>query len=69
MSLLYNNFQKDVTAGLEIKLFFQGAQLHLQKLPKVVLYRKQYIFGLPAFEGAPGEFKVVLGYWLPRALN
>ena len=29
-------------------IFFQGAQLHLRKLPISVLYRKQYIFGLPA---------------------
>ena len=36
------------SAGLEIKLFFQGAHLHLQKLTKGVLYRKQYIFGLPS---------------------
>ena len=28
--------------------FFQGAQLHLHKLHKGVVYSKQYIFGLPA---------------------
>ena len=28
--------------------FFPGAQLHFQKLPKGVVYRNQYIFGLPA---------------------
>ena len=28
--------------------FFQGAQLHLQKLPNGVVYRNQYIFRLPA---------------------
>ena len=48
------------TPGLEIKCFW--AQLHLQNLPKGVVYRKQYIFGLPAdiwgsrkrIEGSPG---------------
>ena len=38
-------------SGLEIKNFSreaEGAQLHLQKLPKDVMYRNQYIFGLPA---------------------
>ena len=34
--------------GLEIEFFFQGAQLHLQKLPEGVVYRNQYILGLPA---------------------
>ena len=34
--------------GLEIKFFFQGTKLHHQKLPKGVLYRNKYIFGLPA---------------------
>ena len=28
--------------------FFQGAQLHLQKSLTGVVYRNQYIFGLPA---------------------
>ena len=37
----------EITAGLEIMFFFQGAQLHLQKLPIGVVYRNQYIFGLP----------------------
>ena len=49
--------------GLEsIITFFQGAQLHLQKLPKGDVYRNQYIFGLPAeiwgshmrVQGSPG---------------
>ena len=53
-------------AGLEIKLFFQGDQLLLQKLPKDVLYRKRYIFGLPAaIEGVVREFKVARGSWQP----
>ena len=34
--------------GLEIKFFFQGAQMHLQKPLKGVVYRNQYIYGLPA---------------------
>ena len=43
-------------SGFEIKFFFQGAQLHLQKLPEDAVYRNQYIFGLPAppnFEPCP----------------
>ena len=36
-----------VSPGLEIK-FFQGAQLHLQKLHNGVVYRNQYKFGLQA---------------------
>ena len=42
------DFHSATTTGLKIKFFFQGAQLHLQKLPKGVVYRNQYIFGLPA---------------------
>ena len=34
-------------SGLEIKNLVLGAQLHLQKLPKDVVYRNQYIFWLP----------------------
>ena len=35
--------------GLEIKIFLQGALLHIHKLEhKGVVYMKQYIFGLPA---------------------
>ena len=36
-----------ISPGLEIKYFFQGAQMHLQKLPKGVVYRNRYILGLP----------------------
>ena len=47
--------------GLEIKcVFFRGAQWHLQKLLKDVMYRNQYIFA-PKLEGATGEFKGALG--------
>ena len=35
-------------SGLESKIFFQGAQLHLHKLHKSLLYVKKYIFRLPA---------------------
>ena len=46
----------------KLSVFFQGAQLHLQKLHKGVAYRNQYIFGLPAeiwgsprrIQGSPG---------------
>ena len=34
--------------GLEIKDFFQGAQLHLQNLTQGVVYRNKYILRLPA---------------------
>ena len=34
--------------GSKLSFVFQGAQLHLQKLPKGAVYRNQYIFGLPA---------------------
>ena len=48
--------------GLEIKFFFQGAQLALSKLPEGVVYSNQYNFGLPAkiwgscrrIRGSPG---------------
>ena len=39
--------QRGIT-GLEIKIFFQGAQWHLQKQFTGVVCRNQYIFGLPA---------------------
>ena len=53
--------------GSKSSFFFQKAQLHLQKLLKGVMYRKQFIFGLPRkqkIEGAAGEFKGTLDSWL-----
>ena len=56
----------DVNSRLEIKLFFQGAQLHLQKLPNSILYRKQYICGLPVeIWGSRRRIQGTLGSWHP----
>ena len=35
------------TQGSYLSAFFQGAQLHLQRLLKGAMYRNKYIFGLP----------------------
>ena len=43
------HYKIKASTGFKIKLlFFQGAELHLQKLLKDFVYRDQYIFGLPA---------------------
>ena len=55
--------ERTMLAGLEIKTFFQGAQFYRQMLPEGVVYRNQYIFGLPAEiwgsrrrnQGSPGK--------------
>ena len=44
----FENAHAKYSAGLEIEIFFQGAKFHLLKLPRDVVYRNQYIFGLPA---------------------
>ena len=51
--------------GSKLRFFFQGAQLHLQKLAKGVLYLETStsLGSLQKFEGDTGEFKGALGSW------
>ena len=65
--LTYFAFQWKKCPGIAVlffsNVFFQGAQLHLQKIPTGAMYRNQNIFGLTAviresrgrIKGAPGS--------------
>ena len=64
MSLLYNNFLKDFF--FEIKLFSREPNCIFKSYLEVFcIENSTYLGSLQKLEGAPGEFKVALGYLLP----